>query len=134
MKSKRVHRKSKMLLYKTMIQRTLLQGSDIWTFFSEKATTKANKFEKKNSNQIIKWKQTYNLFICTFTLSHFKRKIWSWTGTRTQTSRFLAWHSTIELYLFQEEGLNVNWRLNQDSSISWRIILGKSFDLEWVDQ
>ena len=35
-----------------------------------------NKFRSTTlSNQIIKWKQSYNLSLCTFTLSYFKRKI-----------------------------------------------------------
>ena len=38
--------------------------------------------------------------LCTFTLLNFKRKIWTWTRTRTWTSRSLTWRSTIELSWF----------------------------------
>ena len=34
------------------------------------------------SNQIIKWKQTYNLYLWKYTLSDFKRNIWTWTEVR----------------------------------------------------
>ena len=51
-----------------------------------------------NNGIYIKWKQIYNLCLWKFTLSDFKKKIWTWTGT--QTSRFLTWRSTIELSWF----------------------------------
>ena len=47
---------------------------------------------------------------CLESLSHFKR-----TGTRIRTSR-----SCSIGMLFQEEGLRVNWQLNQDSSMVQR--------------
>ena len=33
---------------------------------------------------------SYNVCLCTFTLSHLKRKVWTLTGTRTRISRSLA--------------------------------------------
>ena len=44
------------------------------------------------SNQIISENKPYDLCLCTFTLLYFKRKIWTWTGTRTRAS-----------YLFKSE-------------------------------
>ena len=36
----------------------------------------------------------------TLYVINFKRKIWTWTGIRTQTFRSLVWHSAIELSWF----------------------------------
>ena len=51
MKSRSVHRKTKILLNKTMIQATFLYGSETWTL-SQKATEKLNKIERKILRQI----------------------------------------------------------------------------------
>ena len=46
--------------------------------------------------KIVKWKQTCNLCLWKYTLSDFKRKVWTWT----RTSRSLVWRSTIQLSWF----------------------------------
>ena len=61
------------------------------------------------SNQLIKWKQTYNLCLFTFTLSNFKRKIWTWTrdsNSDLQTSSLALYHWAIR-FRFKFFSLNL---------------------------
>ena len=67
-----------------------------------------------------------NLIICVFVHLHLiniKRKIWTWTGIRTRTSRPLVWRSSIELswFLFQFTFKLSSWNVCHFYKTVWSI-------------
>ena len=63
---------------------------------------------KWNSNQIIKWKQTYNLCLVKITISDSKRKIQNWIGIRNPDLHI----SRLALYQLNYSGSIASTSLN----------------------
>ena len=76
------------------------------------SSLEANQWRNRHKYEFLQFIHSYiEMSSYVRTLSNFKGKIWTWTGTQTRTSRSLAWCSTIKLSRF-------NWQFTLKPS-SW---------------